>query len=599
MRKISVSVDKLGRVTADSELLGYSGEHNAVVLAVDFSSGRNEGFMSAEYCRVVIEGLYSDEIYVTDGGFEYTVPGECMFPPKVHCQIVGYKTDNGEPTVIVKTEVFGFSVERSEIPIEAVGGDAGVFERTLEKCSALTKTAVASADSAKASCEEASASAQTAAKAMQSALNSATVAEKSAEAAASAAEALTGIAVNRENLANALKGAASGKAVAIKDVSPLPHNVTVKASGEAGGQETLTKTVEVTEAMQTVLLDTPASSVRVVVSGGAYCVGGLVPTVSGDDLTVSGVREQLALWPTWSYGEAPGVYDVVYTVSGSTLSWSGVKYYASDSSVNEAVSGSIELNTTGQKITGFCQVYDLSEDNPYAESPEWDELNMTVEVYEGLSDTAVKVCGKNLLPNIFKGINKVHQGVTFVENGDGTVTANGTSTHSGASYVFAAPNLLLKAGKYTVSGVKGGSSATWRIRMMIDNKNNSAGLSTIDTYGSNTVEFYQDTVITSVLLTVIYNATADNVVFKPQIEVGSVATDYEPYREPVTYAVGGGEVTVPSQYPSMTFIPETEGVTLSVEYNRDINKAFQELQQVIAQLQTLAVATIPLNEEEV
>ena len=582
MRKISVSVDKLGRVTADSELLGYSGEHNAVVLAVDFSSGQNEGFMSAEYCRVVIEGLYSDEIYVTDGGFEYTVPGECMLPPKVNCQIVGYKTDNGEPTVIVKTEVFGFSVERSEIPIEAVGGDAGVFERTLEKCSALTKTAVASADSAKASCEEAGASAQTAAEAMQSALNSATVAEKSAEAAASAAEALTGIAVNRENLANALKGAASGKAVAIRDVSPLPHNVTVKASGgDAEGGEVLTKTETLSTKDAAVLLDTPASSVRVVVSGGAYCVGGLVPTVSGDDLTVSGVREQLALWPTWSYGEAPGVYDVVYTVSGSTLSWSGVKYYVDDSSMNEAVSGSIELSTTGQKVTGFCQIYGLDEDNPYAEHPEWDELNMTVEVYEGLSDTAVKVCGKNLLPNIFKGINKVHQGVTFVENGDGTVTANGTSIDSGASYVFADPNLLLKAGVYTLSGVKGGGSATWRIRMMIDNKNNSTGLPVIDAYGSNTFEFYQDTVITRVLLTVTYNATADNVVFKPQIEVGSVATDYEPYREPVTYAVSGDEVTVPSQYPSMTFIPDTEGVTLSVEYNRDINKAFAELQAAV------------------
>ena len=36
MRKISVSVDSVGRVTADSELLGYSGEHTAVVFAVDF-----------------------------------------------------------------------------------------------------------------------------------------------------------------------------------------------------------------------------------------------------------------------------------------------------------------------------------------------------------------------------------------------------------------------------------------------------------------------------------------------------------------------------------------------------------------------------------
>ena len=46
----------------------------------------------------------------------------------------------------------------------------------------------------------------------------------------------------------------------------------------------------------------------------------------------------------------------------------------------------------------------------------------------------------------------------------------------------------------------------------------------------------------------------------------------------------------------MTIIPDLD-VELSVEYNRDINKAFQELQQVVAQLQTLAVATVPMTEE--
>ena len=50
----------------------------------------------------------------------------------------------------------------------------------------------------------------------------------------------------------------------------------------------------------------------------------------------------------------------------------------------------------------------------------------------------------------------------------------------------------------------------------------------------------------------------------------------------MTYALGSdGEATVPSQYPSMIFIPDTEGVELSVEYNRDINKAFAELQAAL------------------
>ncbi|MBQ3549824.1 MAG: hypothetical protein IJA41_02495 [Clostridia bacterium] len=573
MRKISVSVDKLGRVTADSELLGYSGEHNAVVLAVDFSSGRNEGFMSAEYCRVVIEGLYSDEIYVTDGGFEYTVPGECMLPPKVHCQIVGYKTDNGEPTVIVKTEVFGFSVEHSEIPIEAVGGDAGVFERTLEKCSALTKTAVASADSAKASCEEASASAQTATEAMRSALNSATVAKKSAETAVSAAEVLSATAINMKDVSNALKGTASGKVVAIKDVSPLPHDVTVKVSGgDTEGGEVLTKTETLSTKDAAVLLDTPASSVRVVVSGGAYCVGGLVPTVSGDDLTASGIREQLALWPTWSYGEAPGVYDLEYTISGDTLSWSGVKYYASDSSMNEAVSGSVELSTPGQMITGFCQVYDLSEDNPYAESPEWDELNMTVEVYEGLSDTAVKVYGKNLFkPTSARQIGGVVPDKFSVQE-DGSVKIVGGA---GVSINYALnPNPTLPAGTYTFKG----TNTDKFIYYVFTLKN---GVQTGWYNGTFTLNEGDTIQYLQVRSARNYTGAFDDVI-NVQIEVGSVATDYEPYREPVTYTPNSdGEISIASVYPSMTLIPDNKDVTLSVEYNRDINKAFAELQAAL------------------
>ena len=81
-----------------------------------------------------------------------------------------------------------------------------------------------------------------------------------------------------------------------------------------------------------------------------------------------------------------------------------------------------------------------------------------------------------------------------------------------------------------------------------------------------------------------------------QLEVDT-ATDYEPYKVPVTYtADANGEVEIPLQYPAMTIIPDLD-VELSVEYNRDINKAFQELQQVVAQLQTLAVATVPMTEE--
>ncbi len=57
-----------------------------------------------------------------------------------------------------------------------------------------------------------------------------------------------------------------------------------------------------------------------------------------------------------------------------------------------------------------------------------------------------------------------------------------------------------------------------------------------------------------------------------KIEVGTTATEYEPFVEPTTYtADADGKLTVPSIYPSMTIFAE-DGATMSVEYNRDINK---------------------------
>lgn len=68
-----------------------------------------------------------------------------------------------------------------------------------------------------------------------------------------------------------------------------------------------------------------------------------------------------------------------------------------------------------------------------------------------------------------------------------------------------------------------------------------------------------------------------------QCEIGSTATGYEPYTECGAYSVNAdGTVDgIRSIYPSMTFMPDTEGVTLDVEYNRDINKAFAELQTAL------------------
>ena len=67
-----------------------------------------------------------------------------------------------------------------------------------------------------------------------------------------------------------------------------------------------------------------------------------------------------------------------------------------------------------------------------------------------------------------------------------------------------------------------------------------------------------------------------------QIEKGSTATPYEPYQGQTYTPTATGEVVgVTSLYPTTTLMTDTKEVIIEAEYNRDINKAFSELQQAI------------------
>ena len=58
----------------------------------------------------------------------------------------------------------------------------------------------------------------------------------------------------------------------------------------------------------------------------------------------------------------------------------------------------------------------------------------------------------------------------------------------------------------------------------------------------------------------------------PQIEAGTVATEYEPYGT-VVIPNADGVASVPSVYPSTMIRTDVNGVLLDAEYHRDINKA--------------------------
>ena len=70
--------------------------------------------------------------------------------------------------------------------------------------------------------------------------------------------------------------------------------------------------------------------------------------------------------------------------------------------------------------------------------------------------------------------------------------------------------------------------------------------------------------------------------YKLQLEVGTTATEYEPYKTSGEYTPAeDGTCEVTSIAPTMTLTTDTEGAVVDCEYNRDINKAFEQFAQAI------------------
>lgn len=134
-------------------------------------------------------------------------------------------------------------------------------------------------------------------------------------------------------------------------------------------------------------------------------------------------------------------------------------------------------------------------------------------------DMGVKVKSKNLLPYPYAETTKTKNGVTFTDNGDGTITANGTATN--LTDFILAYNYQIRKGMLISGSPDGQSFSTFEVQAYLD-ENNS--ISSIIGLASKT-----DYIAPNVRIRIRSGATLNNVVFKPQIEFGTIATDYTPF----------------------------------------------------------------------
>ena len=130
----------------------------------------------------------------------------------------------------------------------------------------------------------------------------------------------------------------------------------------------------------------------------------------------------------------------------------------------------------------------------------------------------VKLKSKNLLPFPYFHSSMLQAGITYTVNSDGTITANGTATGR-SEFVLSANKSDWASGNYVLSGCpSGGSADTYSLQTINGFSDTGSGLQKNDT-----AEFARISII------IKKGTTVSNLVFKPQLELGSVSSAYTPF----------------------------------------------------------------------
>lgn len=367
----------------------------------------------------------------------------------------------------------------------------------------------------------------------------------------------------KDSYANAFKGEASGEVVRVDDVSPVEHNPTVRVYGKNLFYSNIDKWGTLSGISYNIAKNTSA----IVFSGVA--------------------TQENALHTPDSFSLPKGTY----TVSVVGLN-SEDRVYLRNQTKGEVIVNHIKPS--------MPKTFTLTEDAEirtyivFKENSTYDNTSVCIQIEKGetvteytpyVDPTTVKVtrCGKNLLPYPFTDGTVTRKGVTFTDNGDGTLTVDGTAEAT-TSFVFFYGALHIK-GKYTLSGMRGGSGSTYYIQPL--GKKTYPGL----TDGSKVYEF-DGSLVNRLQLTIVAGAVLSNVKIPLMLEKGESATEYERYNGSTVTPNADGSVDITSLSPTMTLLTDTEGVTIDLEYNRDTTVVIGDIESALNTLNEIADSLI-------
>lgn len=185
------------------------------------------------------------------------------------------------------------------------------------------------------------------------------------------------------------------------------------------------------------------------------------------------------------------------------------------------------------------------------------ELNITV--FGDTTDLEVRSYGKNLISYPFMNTTKTESGITFTNNGDGTITVNGTATAQYVSFILGNTLPLEDGVTYVFSGCND---------KLIVGYTNEKGESA---WARGPIKWSKDYTVSLVYIQVNNGETYNNVVWSPMIRRANTSDTFEPYI---------GQSAAINEDGSVTGITALSPITtLSVGNNRSINMIYYKQQE--------------------
>ena len=183
-------------------------------------------------------------------------------------------------------------------------------------------------------------------------------------------------------------------------------------------------------------------------------------------------------------------------------------------------------------------------------------------------------CGENLLPYPYHHTTKTGNGVTWTDNGDGSLTINGTAEkNNAAGFYFVMNTFSFKDGvTYYVPDL---SSKGLIVRIMYKDESGTIKYAVSSLTWSKAYTFdriYVDVPKAGTSFT-------DEVIY-PYLSVREDA-EYEPYKGKVFTADANGNAVIPSVYPTTTLFTDVDGAMIEAQYNKDLNKVFGNIDEAL------------------